>query len=295
MLFPVGVGSSGCWGGVGGAYSVLGDVVVEWFVPGASGACGVCGGVWGGFVGRGVVVVESEFSGTELTTVFARIHGMLLSQESATSAVEQLAEVAQDVVDSAIGAGASLIDDQGRTMSTGTTDVVAEAGDRLQYELGLGPCLSAWATESLQRVDDTATETRWSAWCAGVLVLGVRSAMSAPMLYRGHCIGALKVYTTTADGFTAADERRLSLLAAAAATLLGAAQTSEAPRQLSQALRTALSDRRSVDVATGVVMERRGVDQRRARVVLLEASREQGRGLVEIARSVLGGAGDVEF
>ena len=101
--------------------------------------------------------METEFSGTELTTVFARIHGMLLSRESATSAVEQLAEVAQDVVDSAIGAGASLIDDQGHTTSTGTTDAVAEAGDTLQYALGEGPCLSAWATESLQRVDDTAT------------------------------------------------------------------------------------------------------------------------------------------
>ena len=222
--------------------------------------------------------METEFSGTELTTVFARIHGMLLSRESATSAVEQLAEVAQDVVDSAIGAGASLIDDQGHTTSTGTTDAVAEAGDTLQYELGEGPCLSAWATEALQRVDDTATETRWRGWCAGALSLGVRSAMSAPMLYKGHCIGALKVYTTTADGFTAADERRLSLLAAAAATLL------------SQALRTALTDRQTVDVATGIVMERRGVDQHQARVALLEASRDQGLPLLEIARSVLAGS-----
>ncbi|MEX5258271.1 GAF domain-containing protein [Kocuria arenosa] len=234
--------------------------------------------------------MESEFSGTELTTVFARIQGMLLSQESATSAVEQLAEVAQDVVDSAIGAGASLIDDQGHTMSTGTTDAVAEAGDTLQYELGEGPCLSAWATESLQRVDDTVTETRWRGWCAGALSLGVRSAMSAPMLYRDHCIGALKVYTTTADGFTAADERRLSLLAAAAATLLGAAQTSEAPHQLSQALRTALTDRATVDVATGIVMERRGLDQHHARVTLLEESRDQGRPLLEIARAVVAGS-----
>ena len=212
--------------------------------------------------------METEFSGTELTTVFARIHGMLLSRESATSAVEQLAEVAQDVVDSAIGAGASLIDDQGHTTSTGTTDAVAEAGDTLQYELGEGPCLSAWATEALQRVDDTATETRWRGWCAGALSLGVRSAMSAPMLYKGHCIGALKVYTT----------------------LLGAAQTSEAPHQLSQALRTALTDRQTVDVATGIVMERRGVDQHQARVALLEASRDQGLPLLEIARSVLAGS-----
>ncbi|MFI7581504.1 GAF domain-containing protein [Kocuria kalidii] len=231
--------------------------------------------------------MEIEFSGTELTTVFARIQGMLLSQESATSAVEQLARVAQDVVDSAIGAGASLINDQGHTMSAGTTDAVAQTADTLQYELGEGPCLSAWATEALQRVDDTATETRWRGWCAGVLPLGIRSAMSAPMLYRDHCIGALKVYTTTADGFTAADERRLSLLAAAAATLLGAAQTSEAPHQLSQALRTALTDRATVDVATGIVMERRGLDQHHARVALLKTSRAEGRPLLEIARAVL--------
>lgn len=231
--------------------------------------------------------MESDFSGTELTTVFARIHGMLLSREAATTSVERLAEVAQDVVDSAIGAGASLIAEQGHNMSTGATDAVAEAADTLQYELGEGPCLSAWSTEALQRVDDTATNTRWRAWCAAVLPLGIRSVMSAPMLYRGRCIGALKVYTTTADGFTAADERRLGLLAAVAATLLGSAQTSEAPHKLSEALRTALTDRQVVDVATGIVMERQDLGQEEARTRLLEASRAQDRPLIDLARAVL--------
>lgn len=231
--------------------------------------------------------MNTDPSVTELTTVFARLQGMLLSQEAATSAVHQLAQVARDLIPSAAGAGASVLDADGTGITTASTDEVVAAADTLQHELEEGPCLSAWATASTQRLDDTATDTHWPAWSAAVRELGVRAVMSTPLVFRGETLGAMKVYTTTAHAFSATDERMLTLLATAAATLLAGGQTPDAPHRLSTALQTALSDRQSVDVATGILMGRRDLTQQEARRLLLETARTRNQPLLEIARQLL--------
>ena len=231
--------------------------------------------------------MNTDPSVSELTTVFARLQGMLLSREAATSAVHQLAQVARDLIPSAAGAGVSVLDADGTGITTASTDRVVEAADALQHDLGEGPCLSAWATALPQRLDDAATDTHWPEWSAAVAALGVRAVLSTPLIFRGETLGAMKVYTTTAHAFSDADERMLSLLATAAATLLAAGQVPEAPHRISTALQTALSDRQSVDVATGILMERRDLTQHEARRLLLGTARTRDRPLLEIARELL--------
>ncbi len=224
----------------------------------------------------------------ELTTVIARMRGMLVSDEVAAAAVEQLARVARDLVESAVGAGASLMDEAGKRVSTATTDRVATMADSLQYELRQGPCLSTWATSSVQRLDDTEADQRWPEWSAAARDLGIRSVLSAPMVFRGECIGALKVYSTSPSAFNLEDEHRLVLLSAAAATLLGIAATPEAPQQLTQALTEALADRQAIDSATGMLMERHQIDRDAARYQLMGESRRSGERLADVARGVIG-------
>lgn len=228
-----------------------------------------------------------EASVAELTTVLARMQGMLLSQEAATSAAEQLSRVARELIGPAAGAGVSLLEQDGNRMSTAATDAVVEASEELQHELGEGPCLSAWAMLAPQRIDDTAEDRRWPGWSRAVQDLGVRSVLNAPLVFHGEPLGAMEVYATTAHAFSADDERTLALLAGAAATFCGAAQGSEAPHRLSAALKAALRDRQTIDMAAGMLMERRGLNSEAARGEMLEASRAQGRPLAVIARQVL--------
>ncbi len=231
--------------------------------------------------------MKPDSSAIELTAAFARIHGMLLSQEASTHAVHQLAQVARELIDSAAGAGVTLLEAEGRKMTTAATDRLVEAADDLQYEVGEGPCLSALATGTVQRVDDTAEDVRWPGWSGIARTMGVRSMLSTPLVVRGEVLGALKVYATTAGAFTVEDEHMLGLLAGAAATLLGAGQATDAPQRLSDALQGALRDRQSVDTAVGILMERRDLDQDRARTLLLEQSRSSGRPVLELAHRVL--------
>lgn len=231
--------------------------------------------------------MTTEFPTTELTTVFARIQNMLLSQEHAATAVHRLAQVAQDLIPSAAGAGVSLIDAHGARTSTGATDDLVEAADKLQYDLGNGPCLSAWATAVPQRINDTTDDDRWPEWSAAAAASGIRSMLSVPLVFQERHLGAMKVYATVGEAFTGHEEQQLGLLAAAAATLLGSAQTRDAPQRLSVELQAGLADRQAIDRATGMLMEQRATDADDAHAVLITASLAQGRPMAEVARQVL--------
>jgi GAF domain-containing protein len=236
--------------------------------------------------------MTSDSSLVELTTAFARLQGLLLDTQSATAAVSRLAEVARDLIPLAVGAGVTLIDADGVPASTAATDPAVEAVDRMQYELGEGPCLSAWDTVSLQRVEDTLTEVRWPEWAAAAAATGVRSVLSAPLVHRGQEIGAVKVYAAEPEAFTEHEEHLLVLLATAAATLLGAAQSPQSVHRLSTELKSALADRQQVQAAVGILMERHDLDADAAHTRLLVAARRQGVPLLGIAARVVGRADD---
>lgn len=221
---------------------------------------------------------------SELTAAFARIQGMLWSRQNATTAVDQLAQVARAVIGPAVGAGASLLDDTGRARSTGATDALTAAADALQHELDEGPCLGAWATSAVVRIDDTAQERRWPDWCAAAHAQGIRPVLSTPLVNGDRRVGAMKVYAGDPGAFTVEDEGALELLAGAVAVLLGSARPADAPHRLSASSQGASADRQDVGVAVGVLMERYGTDVQEARAALLGRALLQDRPLVQVAR-----------
>jgi GAF domain-containing protein len=233
--------------------------------------------------------MDAEQSPQELARDLARIEGMLPNPKAATEAVRRLAEVARDLVPSATGAGVSLIDEHGRCSTAAATDEVVDTLDALQYELGEGPCLKAWDTTTLQRVDDTAVDGRWPHWSRPAAEAGIRSVLSVPLVFRGRDLGAMKVYAAAPHAFTEHEERLLELLAGAAATLLGAARAPEDLHQLGSSLKATLESRQNVQLATGMLMERHGIDRRSAHARLVAVSREQGRSPLEVADRVLRG------
>jgi hypothetical protein len=115
-----------------------------------------------------------------LSTVIARIQGLLLTEEKVNTAVRLLAQTAKESVTGTIGAGVSLLDARGRRTSSGYSDRVAGA-DAAQYECGEGPCLTACATEKPVLLKDVQEESLWPAWRRAVQGLPVRSVISAPL------------------------------------------------------------------------------------------------------------------
>jgi GAF domain-containing protein len=225
----------------------------------------------------------------ELSAVFARMSGLLLSEETVATALGLVSSLALDTVPGAVGAGVSVIDERGRR-SSGSTDARVERADALQYELDEGPCLAAAAGRQLVRVDDLVSDRRWPRWSAAAARLRLRAAMSAPVIAGDAVLGALKVYADVPGTFDGHSELLLSRFAAQAAILVANVQTHERARRLTAGLRAAIGTRDTVSMAKGVLMARHGVTEDVAFGMLLTRSGEETGSLSEVARTVVGSA-----
>lgn len=223
----------------------------------------------------------------ELTAVFARMSGLLLSQETVDTVLGLITSLAQETVPGAVGAGVTLVDAQGKPTTSAATDPLVERADALQYTLGEGPCLASAALRQVVRVDDVAADRRWPRWADEAAILGLRSSLSAPLVAGDRSLGALKVYGTAPSSFGAHSEQLMSLFSAQAAILVANVQSAERAERLSDALRQAVRSRDVVNLATGVLMDRHGVDEDTAFRMLLNRSREDATTLAETARAVV--------
>ena len=200
----------------------------------------------------------------ELLAIFGRTNGYLLTEQAAHDAVDGLAEIARDIIGAAEGAGVSLIDTDGTRVSVGATDPRVLEADDQQYELGQGPCMSAWLVGKPVYIADTHTDQRWQKWTTAAAPLGVRSCLSVPLLDKPTGLGAMKVYSNTIDAFSDEDRRLLINLARSAATLLGHIQASDTPQRISNDVKASLAERDTIGVARGILMERFDVDRQAA-------------------------------
>ena len=223
----------------------------------------------------------------ELSVVFARMAGLLLSQETVQTSLELITALAHDTIPTSLGSAVSLIDERGRRTTAATTHHPLAAADTLQYELNEGPCLTAWAHRSVVRVDDTRTESRWPRWCGAVQELGVLSVLSAPLIAGDLALGAMKVYSRQASAFGADAERRLSMFAPQAAVLLANVQSHEAATELSEGLKQALRTRDVIATAKGIVMARDGLDEESALQMLVAASQREHSKLRDVAQDII--------
>jgi GAF domain-containing protein len=222
----------------------------------------------------------------ELAGVFARMSGLLLSEETVDTSLSLLSSLARETIPGATGAGVSVIDERGRR-SSGSTDARVRTADNLQYELDEGPCLAAAARRELIRIDDLAADERWPTWASAVAQLGLRAAMSSPMVVGDGSLGAMKVYADEPGAFDSGSEHRLTLFAAQAAVLVANVRAYDRAKRLSDGMRKAVRNRDLVNLAKGVLMGRGTIDEDTALRVLLARCERDGVTVADAARTVL--------
>lgn len=225
----------------------------------------------------------------ELTLAMSRINGLLLTEEKVDRAVQLLAEGIRDAFPSSSGAGVSLMDEQGNRTSTGATDGLVLEADAAQYELGEGPCITAWATERTVVIHDVRSEDRWPLWSQAVKDPAIRSVISAPLVAGTRCLGALKIYSARPGAYDAATAQPLEKLVVPAATLLDNIQSADAPQRFTQVLASALNSRDTINRAQGFLMHLHGLDQATALQQLVELSKASRQSLLNISTEILTG------
>lgn len=222
----------------------------------------------------------------ELTAAYARLSGLLLSEETVQTALGLIASLARDTIAGASGAGVTLIDASGRKTTAAASDQTVAGADALQYELDEGPCLSAWAQRSVIRVD-SLPDPRWPRWSAAVQGLELQSSLSAPMIVGSESLGAIKTYAARPHAFTARDEQTLAMFASQAAILVANMRSLESAKQLTEGLKDALRSRQVIGQAMGILMAGGGVDESAAFGKLVSLSQRQNRKLRDVAQDLV--------
>lgn len=225
----------------------------------------------------------------ELSVVFARMSGLLLSQETVSSSLQLITALAHDTIPTSLGSAVTLVDDRGHRSVAATSDATVEQADALQYEMNEGPCLTAWAHRTSVRIDDTRSESRWPRWCGAVQQFGVVSVLSTPLVAGDRALGAMKVYSDQPAAYGPDAERRLGMFAPQAAVLVANMQSHQAATELSEGLKDALGSRDVIATAKGILMARDGIDADSAFRLLVSASQREHTKLRDVAQAIVAG------
>lgn len=172
----------------------------------------------------------------------------------------------------------------GTYRTAAASDAVARRIDRLEHELGDGPCVNALDDGNAQLETDLATSGRWPKVVDWVLAeTPVRGALGCRVLVDRETRGALNMFSDTPGALTAASVEHASVLAAfATAATYAAAHGEDAAT-----LRRGLDSNREIGKAIGMLMVRDDISDTDAFDVLRRASQDKNIKLVEIASEVV--------
>ncbi|MFC8526189.1 GAF domain-containing protein [Nocardia sp. NPDC057227] len=231
--------------------------------------------------------MATDLAAEQIAAAFARMSGLFLTAETVETALSMITALAREMVPHTAGAGLTLVDAAGERTSAAATDEVVRRADALQYELGAGPCLTAWADRVVVRIDDLDTDERWPVWGRSAVELGLRATLSAPLVTGGSALGAMKVYATEPFAYGSREDNILAMFAAQAALLLAHRIAAADAEQVSARIAASLRGREAVALAKGIVMARDGVDERAAFLVLAAAARRQRSTVLQVAERLV--------
>ncbi len=213
----------------------------------------------------------------------------LVADVSLHDTLLRVSQITTESMPSAEMAGISLLDDDGRPTTAVFTDAESPQVDAGQYSFGRGPCLDAWRSKRVVRIDDMDMATvDYPEFAQLARDHGVRSTLSLPLVVDGEGIGALNLYARTPKGFSADDEAIGGDLATAAAIVLANASAYWGAFNLGEQLGEAMASRAEIEQAKGMLMAQApGISADDAFEMLRRASQRENVKLRDIAKRLV--------
>jgi GAF domain-containing protein len=218
---------------------------------------------------------------------------LLLTEESLETTLGRVAGLACRTIPGCEMASLTMM--RGSRPSTAVqTDPEVAPLDTAQYQGMGGPCLEAYATRQIIRLDLVEENgVRWPEFTAAAAGAGVLSVLAVPLTVGRSAVGALNLFSKTKRGFTAADEETAGLFSEQAAVACANAEVYWRTYSLTEHLREALESRDVIGQAKGILMARRSCNADAAFEALRKASMRTNKKLRDIADEVVY-TGDLE-
>jgi GAF domain-containing protein len=178
-------------------------------------------------------------------------------------------------------AGVSVVHRDGTVETQAGNDPLEWEIDKIQYDLGEGPCLDAILSDHpVVVVNDLGNDPRWPGFAPQAHARGIRSQIGLRLWVDDQNLGGLNLYSTSTDTIDPDVEYAAEIFAVNAALALGRA------RQVDE-LSKAMASRRVIGQAVGVVMERYHLDEQHAFGYLTRVSQHTNRKLRDVAQGLV--------
>lgn len=226
-----------------------------------------------------------ESSVLGLAQSYAWLGQRLLGYERVDDLFQALTFVAVRQVPGAEDAGITRCSHGGPMETVASTSDLVLSTDRIQYELGAGPCIDAIRSDGVVRTGDLRAEPRWREFGRRASdETGVRSMMAFRLYLeeQDDVVTGLNVYSRQADAFTVWAQTVGLLLATHGALAVANARA----RERSEHLNRALLSNREIGVAIGILMATHQVSRDDALGLLRIASQHTNRKLADLASQV---------
>jgi transcriptional regulator with GAF, ATPase, and Fis domain len=222
-----------------------------------------------------VAGTEEDGVSAGLADILSSVARLLQAEPDVETTIGAIVKAAMDHIPGVEHAGVTLITQGELATVAPTSDLVVEI-DRIQYSTNEGPCVDAIAEHETFRTGNLAAEQRWHRFASAAAEAGVLSMLSYRLFVTEKTMGALNLYSSQGDAFSATAENDGQLFAShAAVALVGAQHEAE--------LYKAVESRDVIGMAKGILMQRHDIDEARAFHLLAQTSQQSNMKVRDIA------------
>jgi GAF domain-containing protein len=160
---------------------------------------------------------------------------------------------------------------------------------RIQFDSGDGPVVETLRHNEPRRIDDTAAECRWPAFCQAAAEAGFRSCLVLPLQTDRQPAGAVALYGQDPDVFRGAAHDIALLFAAQGGTAVRNASLYRTCRRMVSNLHVGLESRAVIEQAKGVLHAELGVSTEEAFRLLSRYSQDTNERVRKISAQLVQG------
>jgi transcriptional regulator with GAF, ATPase, and Fis domain len=232
-----------------------------------------------------------ESAAADPATVFSAL-AEIIYQGSESNQIYAAICVAATLVVTGCEHASLLVRRDGRYVTVGASDSIAQHIDDMERLAGEGPCVDAIEEETPQIETDLTNPEQWPNLAARLVAeTPVRGAMGFRILVDKRKTGALNLFSDKAGVFDTESAGQAVVLASFASVAINAVAQGEDV----STLRRGLLSNREIGKAVGMLMMLHGIDEQEAFNVLRRYSQDLNVKLADVARSVIENRGKPVF
>jgi GAF domain-containing protein len=223
----------------------------------------------------------------------ASVAQLLNTEEKPDEALRRLTDLGVELVPGCAAAAVTIAAGS-QALTFAASDARIDKLHRLQFDRGAGPVVESLRHNEPRRIDDTAAEPRWPAFCRAAAKVGIASCLVLPLRTDRRPAGAVALYGQERHAFEgAAHDIALTFAAQGGTAMHNAAQYREC-RQMLNNLHIALASQATIEQAKGILHAEYGVPPEEAFQLLSRVSQNTNRKVREISADLVEGRIDRE-